>query len=160
MWEIPQCLILLSHWKPFHLSLVPEKTNSVKWNETLTLLIPNDVQNITSYSKMLILMLTVLYISRRRTEVRYQTKGEGRSSHKPRKETRLKNEWIPAPAAKKNADQRLEIAFELLTFPNQGTNDKCQHLGHTRDAKTRNWGTMSLKMKLWAYCSIRIGGFY
>jgi hypothetical protein len=71
-------------------------------------------------------------------------KVEIRTSHKSKKETLLKTQVNPCPAAtKKEKEDRgkcLDRAFELLTDrSNQALNDDCQHFGNVIAAKLRTY---------------------
>lgn len=56
-------------------------------------------------------MLTVLYISRCRTEVRYQTKGNGTDQSEAQEGNSSEKRVNSCPRSKENANQGLEIAF-------------------------------------------------
>jgi hypothetical protein len=60
---------------------------------------------------LIILMLTVLYISRCRTEVRYQTKGNGTDQSEAQEGNSSEKRVNSCPRSKENANQGLEIAF-------------------------------------------------
>lgn len=67
--------------------------------------------------------------------MRYQAKGEGTDQSEAQEGSSSEKRVTYCPRSKKNVDQRLEVAFELLTFPNLGMNGECQHLRHMKVAK-------------------------